>query len=175
MKTFISKITLLSLALFLFVNCSSGGSSDASATATPTSDYYFECKIDGVLKTFNYRLQTVRYPSFGRKEIGINGSSENSINTVPGFGINIGHAQDNIILVPGTFSNFSYVSVNYFNGSVFNYWNKNDGDLSVTISELNDTFVKGVFSGNLTSRDGANTIITITEGRFYVKHCTSNC
>jgi hypothetical protein len=173
MKTLISKIILLSLFSFLFINCSSGGNS--GNTPTPTSVYYLECKIDGKLKTFNDRLLSQRYPSFGRKEIGIGGFTESSINAVPNLSIQLGHSQDEIILATGTYTTSTHsFDVAYSNGNAFQYGNIDGNTFTVIITELNDTYVKGTFSGTLTDRIGGGTI-TITEGKFYVKHCKTNC
>jgi hypothetical protein len=173
MKSLISKIILISFVSFLFNSCSKGGSSGSSST--PTSVYYLECKIDGKLKTFNDRLLSQRYPSFGRKEIGIGGFTESSINAVPNLSIQIGHSQDDIILVAGTYTTSTHsFDVAYSNGNAFQYGNIDGNTFTVIITELNDTYVKGTFSGTLTDRISGGTI-TITEGRFYVKHCTSNC
>ncbi len=180
MKIHIAKIILLFTIVFLFINCSSGGSSET--TANTTSEYYFECKIDGVLKIFNSRLTSVRYLNSENKEIYFGGFSENSINVVPSFNIQIGSFLSGVVVIPKTYTEPANgvpgngVLASYANGTTFLYSSVNSEprNFTVIISELNNTFVKGTFSG-IMKNSSTGLVVTVTEGKFYVKHCTSNC
>ncbi len=180
MKTLFSKIIILSFISFLFTNCSSSGGSDS--TSTQASEYYFECKIDGVLKTFNNRLTSLRYLNSENKEIDFGGFSENSINVVPSFNIQLGSFLSGVVIIPKTYTEPANnipgngVLASYANGTTFLYStvNSDPKNFTVIISELNNTFVKGTFSGIMKDSQ-TGILVTVTEGRFYVKHCTSNC
>jgi hypothetical protein len=180
----VTKNLLLSLATILLLNCisckKSGGGSFANSS---TSEYYFECKINGELKTFNYNLTSLRYLNSENKEIDFGGRIEPlGTMVVPSFNIQIGSFQSGVVIIPKTYTEPANgiagngVLASYANGNTFLYSSiySNPRNFTVTITELNNTFVKGTFSGIMKDNFSGATI-NITEGKFYVKHCTFNC
>jgi hypothetical protein len=181
MKITTSKILLLSFFSFLLLICfsckkSGSGTTDTTVVIppTPTSEYYFECKINGELKTFNASLLAKDYLQLANKHIQFSGYMAG--NTGPFFEIKIGSFEAGVVLMTKTYtkqSGMSYFSAVYFNTAVAPTLVQNNlPDFQVTITELNNTFVKGTFSGTLTA--GTYTAV-ITEGKFSVKHCVTGC
>jgi hypothetical protein len=174
----VKKYHLLLLLLFsiLFINCNPRGKS--VDPAAENDQYYIECKINGELKKFNFDLRSVRYLESDGREIGINGKIKKmEKEVVPSFGIQIGSYQSGIQLTTGTYSTSVkpvFLLADYANGSVFQYGSMTDQDFTVVVSQLNKTYVKGTFAGKLKDRVNGG-FITVTEGKFYVNHCVSNC
>ncbi len=184
MKNISLKFLLLGVISLLLINCfSCKKSSNETAiitapiiTPTPASEYYFECKINGELKTFNASLIANDYLQIANKHIQFRGYIQG--NTGPFFEIKIGSFEVGVIIIPKTYnkqSGMSYFSAVYFNTALAPSLLQNyPPDFQVTITEINNTFVKGTFSGTLTN--GNNTVTAVlTEGRFSVKHCTVGC
>jgi hypothetical protein len=183
MKAISTKILLLSVVSLLLINCFSCKKSNSESVVTtpiipttPASEYFLECKINGELKTFNASLIAKDYLQLANKHIQFSGYIQG--NTGPFFEIKIGSFDVGVLIIPKTYtkqSGMSYFSAVYFNTApapslIQNY----PTDFQVTITEINNTFVKGTFSGTLTN--GNNTVIAIiTEGKFSVKHCTVGC
>jgi hypothetical protein len=168
MKTLL-KFLLLGFASLILISCTDGGGSGSSDNAQ-SGEYYFECKINGVLTKFNGAVENVRYLNSERREIGITGWLVEKSGLDGGFGIQLGRYQDGVVLTASTFT--SPVNASYFLPKQNLFYSSLSQDFTVNISELNDTFVKGTFSGNL---EYNGSVVTATEGRFYSPHCKINC
>jgi hypothetical protein len=167
-KTLFKFVFLSAVSLFL-ISCTDGvgfGSSDTSQS----SEYYFECKINGVLTKFNGAVENGRYLNSERREIGITGWLAEKSGLDGGFNIQLGRFQDGVILTTRTYT--SPVNASYFLPKQNLFYSALSQDFTVDISELNDVFVKGTFSGNL---EYNGSVVTATEGRFYSPHCKINC
>jgi hypothetical protein len=168
MKTFFKILVLSVISLFL-ISCTDGGGSGGS-NASQSGEYYFECKINGVLTKFNGAVENVRYLNSERREIDIAGWLGEKSGLDGGFDIQLGRYQDGIVLSARNYT--SPVNASYFLPKQNLFYSALSQDFTVNISELNDTFVKGTFSGNL---EYNGSVVTATEGRFYSPHCKINC
>jgi hypothetical protein len=168
MKSLLNSLFLTIVSLFL-ISCTDGGSSSIS-DAAQSGEYYFECKINGVLTKFNGAVENVRYLNSERREIGITGWLVEKSGLDGGFGIQLGRYQDGIALTTRTYT--SPVNASYFLPKQNLFYSALSQDFVVNISELNDSYVKGTFSGNL---EYNGSVVTATEGRFYSPHCKINC
>jgi hypothetical protein len=184
MTTFL-KLFISTVSVFL-ISCGGGGGGGKSpdvAVVPASSEYYVEAKINGVLKKFNGAVITQRYLTFQNREIGITGWVGERGTPDGAFGIQLGSFQSGITLVPGTYQYNRDVQGNVpiiasyviANESVF--YSSVLRNFTVNITELNGTFAKGTFSGNIENMNkiGSNDVLSVTEGRFYAPHCTSNC
>jgi hypothetical protein len=100
MKTLL-KFLLLGFASLILISCTDGGGSGSSDNAQ-SGEYYFECKINGVLTKFNGAVENVRYLNSERREIGITGWLVEKSGLDGGFGIQLGRYQDGVVLTAST-------------------------------------------------------------------------
>jgi hypothetical protein len=175
MKSLLNSLFLTIVSLFL-ISCTDGGSS-SSSDAAQSGEYYFECKINGELKKFNASVFSLRYPSFEKREIDFGGYA----NTKTGMGdvsfnIQIGQYISGVTLSTGTYAfPGSPIIASYVIPKQNSVYSSVLQSFEIDISELNDNFVKGTFSGVLQDLNNNGGVISVTEGRFYAPHCKSNC
>lgn len=152
------------------------------------SKYYMRFKADGVQKEFIY---TSAYFSgtanFTGKNAHVSLNAGTNDNTGNGFTININNVVDaplkagdqfsvaELIPFPKNGTPTCYLSYAINDPSAYNYesWVAEPNDRAlytsqVNITELDDSHVKGTFSGKLRERLGTKSII-ITEGEFLVE------
>jgi hypothetical protein len=186
MKTFLKALLISTISIFL-ISCGGGGGGKSSDVAVlpPSSEYYVEAKINGVLKKFNGAVITQRYLESQSREIGITGWVGERSTPDGAFGIQLGSFIRGITLVPGTYQDARGAQVpaevpiiaSYTVANQSTFYSSVLGNFTVNITELNGTFTKGTFSGNIENMNniGKNDVLSVTEGRFYAPHCTSNC
>jgi hypothetical protein len=151
-------------------------------TAPSASSGTYQCKIDGVLTTFNELAEAKLVDPFGQKELFLNGD------VAPGNGSWVPYCKIFIINNDGSAVKSGTYNVNGFLGTngytlEVDYledptgtaitWNTSSNSLTtpppftVTVTSISTTRVKGTFSGKLTDiMQGSSRTKTITEGVF---------
>jgi hypothetical protein len=154
------KILLLLLVLFAGASCKK----DSRGNGSP-EDYYIKAKLNGQLTSFGAdaiaQLNGTNFAGFGRKEL---------LNAHPGFSMNVEDA------APITIKSYRLNSVNialmfrYTPDANKIYYLYNSGDsFTITIEDITNEYVKGVFNGTIRADGNASDKIEVTEGSFKLK------
>lgn len=154
--------------LFIIVglcSCDSGSSSDDDGNQ---DDYFIKAKIDGQQVTVNWRPQALLQG--GPDIFALNLYAGNSLSNVyPFFSFDI----DEITTVEtGTFSDATHITLFQFyssNQKGYGDYDINEtNDFSLQITEVTNSYVKGIFQGVLWEETGLTETINVTEGSFYL-------
>lgn len=160
---------LLKIASFLLlcitVSCDSGSGDNDNPDS---GDFYIKAKVDGQQVTVNWRPQALFQG--GPDIYALQLYAGNSLSNVyPFFSFDI----DNITQVTtGTYSEATHITLFQFYSSDQKGYGDYDinetNDFSLQITEVTNSYIKGVFQGVLWEETGLTETITVTEGSFYL-------
>ncbi len=153
-----SKILLFFVLILSFYSCT-------KVTDTPPETYYIKAKLNGELKEFKKLLSAQRGIDNGRIVHLVLAGSQNDGSGYPTLDLEVWDLPGNI--TAGTYSEISKDVIARYSTDAFKRHNSiGNGaeDLTITITEITATAIKGTFSGTITNDAGDN--ILLTEGAF---------
>lgn len=164
---------LIAVSFGLFVSCKKNSSSSSS--------YHFTATIDGTAQTFNTTPLATRLTVYGITQIGIDGFSGSSSSNIQSLSIGWQSSTPGAKFGVGTWTdssqNYAVVGVyapvtlqDYASGNAVTAGTNYKGNhLTITITSMDSTAVKGTFSGDFFLQGNlSGTKKTITNGDFYV-------
>ena len=153
-----SRLLLLFVFMSVVISCT-------KVTDTPAETYYIKAKFNGELKEFKKLLSAQRGINNGSIVHLVLGGSQNEGSGYPTLDLEIWDLTGNI--TTGTYSEISKDVIARYSTDAFKRHNSiGNGaeDLTITITEISATAIKGNFSGTITNDAGEN--ILLTEGSF---------
>lgn len=157
----------------------------ACSKSSGGNGYHITCKIDGVSKSFNYNTDVEKHFDSYEDIFGAAGFSTSSkssgelillqVNTIQGATIPLTKTYYCDTLSTYTlFVNYQVLqpsgSISYNDGAQF-FISPDTNEFKMTVTSIDSSGIKAIFSGNLYSRDnqGNTTSVTVTDGDLYEK------